>query len=277
MSDVSLGILFLFLLLLLLGFWLVRLYRKGVAQRKSELEEYRRRAEEAEHALRRQLDTTQFIIVAEHRVFLDGEKGSGKSALIAKLANPATDITKLRKTAGVAALQHTLCDQPFTDPAQPEKRMIRRHTLGYYDVPGERPQQLRELVNDKGAPDVLIFVVDGTNIEAGLSRFSEDRIVYLYGDKHVQATLKCSILYVSKSDIVVSKSDIIGDGQRYQIEQKIKTTLWPIFEQARLKPKVFFGSALTGDRLQEILGHIIGELDLAQYYAVHPSMQQNVG
>jgi hypothetical protein len=238
--------------------------RGGHAKCKKQIADAEARADAVEQKLIKFQRGVRYFYQKEHRVFFDGEKAAGKSALVAKLVNPAVDIQKLKSTAGWVGLQQFLADEPFKDPQYPDNEAVRRHVLGYYDVPGETPEQLQALAEQQ-PPEAVIFVVDGTNPEASLARFSNERIVYFYGAKDIRASIKSSVIYVSKSDV-------LGDGPRQQIESYVRANLVPKLEKAGLTPTIVFGSALTGDHLPDVSSAIVKNLGLDKWLPQHPSV-----
>lgn len=238
------------------------------AECKKQIADALARAQAAETQLKTFKKGVQYFYTKEHRVFLDGEKFSGKSALVAKLVNPTVDITGLQATQGWVGLQQFLCDEPFEDPRHPGSQAIRRHILGYYDVPGETPEQLQQLAEQQ-APAAVIFVVDGSNPEGSVSRFSNERIVYFYGAKDIKASIKSSVIYVSKSDV-------LGEGVRRQVEDYVRTNLVTRLQKAGLSPTIVFGSALTGDHLTDVAAAIVKGLDLDRWLPKHPSIGVSV-
>lgn len=248
---------------MILGFIVIAAFIWALVASVKKMKAALRRADAAERALADQISKTEFFHPIEHRIFLDGEKAAGKSALVAKLLNPTTDIRTLQGTQAWVGLQQFLCDEPITDTEHPERRTVKKHFLAYYDVPGETPEELRDLANEK-PPDAVIFVIDGTNVDASIARFSQDRIVYFYGAPDIKSKIQGSVIYVSKSDVVAGHL-------REQTEDRVRSTLLPLLKRAGLQPKIVFGSALTGDRLPEITGHLVESFKLSSFLPVHPS------
>jgi hypothetical protein len=199
-----------------------------------------------------------------HRVLVDGPKASGKSALIAKWVNPATDISTLAASQGVTRIPHLICEEPYADPAHPGRTRVRRHSLVYIDVPGEKQDVIRKLV-DEQPPEIMLFVADPLDLDGTVDRITADRFVYLYGAKDVHDSLKCCILYVSKAD----KFD---PGTREQILVSVRERTLPLFQKAGLDPILIFGSALTGENLPVALGEIYKHLGLDKFLFKHPSL-----
>lgn len=198
-------------------------------------------------------------------VTLDGTKACGKSALVARWINPGTDITKLGATTGIATQGPVhVCSNFF------EKNGIKhehRFRLNIYDVGGELEEQLAEIFDEKKV-NVAILVIDPTKLEMTIERFSPNilRRTYLY--KGALDTIRCLVLYISKTDIATPEQiERANEIARSRILPHLEHR-YPLGE----KSIVIAGSARTGHNLHELLGFISNKLGFAQYYEKHKSL-----
>ena len=200
----------------------------------------------------------------DYHILLDGAESSGKSALVAKWANPAVKIEKLSKSAGLAEIPIYLCSK-FSNSNDGKREEI-RYRLTFQDVPGEHNGLLSDVIYDNKGIHFLILVVDPTNPEISFQRLNPTHLKDLYTGQIFMKKINSVLIYISKSDLLNSPDDL------QSVKDRVREEIIDIFRPFGIKPFVFVGSAKTGNGLYDALGYIVKKVDVEQYFIKHQSI-----
>lgn len=197
----------------------------------------------------------------DYSVLVDGPQSSGKSAIVAKWADPTADITKIGATAGLAKLALFLCRRQY------EQDGVKRETwyrLKFFDVPGEQLEIILPIIL-KEQPRIIMLVIDPTKERESFQRLNPGHIKLLYGNDSVRDMAAGFLVYISKADLVPHET-------LRRIEQKVNEQIVAPLKHSHPHAFVFSGSALDGRGLHSGLAYMIGQLGLSRYYVRHQSL-----
>jgi hypothetical protein len=197
----------------------------------------------------------------DHGVLVDGAPAAGKSAIVAKWADPTVDIQKLGKTAVLAKLGIYLCSQFFERGA---RKLETRHRLKFLDIPGEHFDVLLPAIV-KERPKFIMLVVDPTRETESFERLNPGHIRTLYANETVAEMVAGLLVYISKTDAV-------EDATISRVRERVDKEIVPYLKPRHPNAYVFAGSASSGHGLHDGLAYMIKQLGLQSHYVKHQSL-----
>lgn len=221
------------------------------------LEERLQRAEhEAEH-YREKLQQRPESTRKTYRIVALGMKGTGKTSLTLKWANPLADLNSID---GTKSEQY----ERNVSRVQTDKE-VTEHVFEVLDWGGEH---LASAVQEMSTSEVhgLLFVVDlggkdakrvePERIAAQLREFQPESLRYFFVPK-LMASCKTVVLFINKSDLV--------PGTPAQIEEEARRLFQPLITNLaqRANPielKVFVGSANSGHSTHVLFAHFVEKI-----------------
>ncbi|MCY2968673.1 MAG: hypothetical protein NT069_34455, partial [Planctomycetota bacterium] len=225
--------------------------------------EVRLRAKEAEIA-KLKAEFEAFKATLTHRtqtdygVLVDGITKSGKSAIIAKWADPSVDIKNISKTLGIFEIAVYLCSRLFKAGGRLREQA---HRLKFVDVPGESTGVLSDVLHE-GRCKFVMLVVDPTQEEASFIHLNTKRLKELYTPKIV-ADQVCTLL------VYISKSDQVQPERLAAIRDRVENEIVGPLRHRYPSTYTFHGSALDGTGLHNALGFMAKQLGISEYFVKH--------
>lgn len=212
--------------------------------------------EEAEH-YREKLEARPESTRKTYRIVALGIKGTGKTSLTLKWANPLAD---LKNIDGTKSEQYERNISRVNTGKE-----VTEHVFEVVDWGGEH---MVEAVQEMTAADVhgLLFVVDlggkdaigvePARVQAQIKEFQADSLRYYFGPK-LLGSCKTVVLFINKSDLI--------PGTPAQIEQEARRLFQPLIttlaKQANpIELKVFVGSANSGHSTHVLFAHFVEKI-----------------
>lgn len=197
-----------------------------------------------------------WIRYKDHFVILDGEKGSGKSALLAKWLNPSIDISNVNISHSQAVTAYTfhLCSETIPEG---DKLVEVQHRLRFIDVPGEALEHFPDILLET-PPSIALLVVDPLALDQSLARFSPAHCSVLYGSRALAGSVKGVAIYVSKSDM---DPRLVA-----AVTRKAKMSVAKELERYQQRIEVIPGSAKTGKGIPELQSFICSAIGVDRLF-----------
>ncbi|WP_437713277.1 hypothetical protein WMF45_46380 [Sorangium sp. So ce448] len=204
--------------------------------------------------LRRELDARPKIAQKRYRILTLGVKGTGKTSLTLKWANPLVDLGKLQGTK-IERYERTVSHVSTKDE-------ITEHIFEIGDWGGEHLVEAQhELVVDE-VHGLLLVVdlatrdgrqVDPARIEEQIREFQPQSLRYFFGSKTLSAC-KAVVLFINKSDVL--------SGTPAEIELEAHRHYRPLIEgierfKNHVDTRVLVGSASYGHSTHHLFSHFV--------------------
>jgi len=212
--------------------------------------------QEAKH-YREKLDERPESTRKTYRIVALGMKGTGKTSLTLKWANPLADL---------GAIDTTKSEQYERNVSRVQSgKEVTEHVFEVLDWGGEH---MVDAVQEMSNSEVhgLLFVVDlggkdakgiePERVQAQLREFQPEALRYFFGSK-LMSSCKTVVLFINKSDLI--------PGTPTQIEQEARRVFQPLItnlaKQANpIELKVFVGSANSGHSTHVLFGHFVEKI-----------------
>jgi GTPase SAR1 family protein len=192
-----------------------------------------------------------------YRIVALGMKGTGKTSLTLKWANPLADLGSIDGTKSEQYERNISRVQTAKE--------VTEHVFEVLDWGGEH---MVDAVQEMSRSDVhgLLFVVDlggkdakgvePERVQAQLREFQPEALRYYFGSK-LMTSCKTVVLFINKSDLI--------PGTPAQIEEEARRLFQPLItnlaKQANpIELKVFVGSANSGHSTHVLFGHFVEKI-----------------
>lgn len=215
-------------------------------QARQEATHYREKLEERPESTRK-----------TYRIVTLGMKGTGKTSLTLKWANPLADL---------GSIDGTKSEQYERNVSRVQTgKEVTEHVFEVLDWGGEH---MVDAVQEMSNSDVhgLLFVVDlggkdakgiePERVQAQLREFQPEALRYFFGSK-LMASCKTVVLFINKSDLI--------PGTPADIEEEARRLFQPLItnlaKQANpIELKVFVGSSNSGHSTHVLFGHFVEKI-----------------
>lgn len=221
------------------------------------MEERLARAEHQAKHYREKLEQRPESTRKTYRIVALGMKGTGKTSLTLKWANPLADLSSIDGTKSEQYERNVSRVQTGNE--------VTEHVFEVLDWGGEH---MASAVQEMSTSDVqgLLFVVDlggkdakavePSRIQAQLREFSPESLRYFFVPR-LMASCKTVVLFINKSDLV--------PGTPAQIEEEARRLFQPLItnlaKQANpIELKVFVGSANSGHSTHVLFAHFVEKI-----------------
>lgn len=204
--------------------------------------------------LRRELDVRPKITQKRYKILTLGIKGTGKTSLTLKWANPLVDLGKLQGTK-IERYERTVSHMS-------SKEELTEHIFEIGDWGGEHLVEAQhELVMDE-VHGLLMVVdlatkdgrqVDPARIEEQIREFQPQSLRYFFGSKTLTAC-KAVVLFINKSDVL--------SGTPAEIEAEARKHYRPLIDaierfKNHVDTRVLVGSASYGHGTHHLFSHFV--------------------
>ncbi len=218
-----------------------------------QLEEARKEVQHYQEKLEQRPESTR----KTYRIVTLGAKGTGKTSLTLKWANPLADLTSID---GTKSEQY----ERNVSRVQSGKEVI-EHVFEVLDWGGDH---IVNAVQEMSTSDVhgLLFVVDlggkdakavePERVQAQLNEFQPESLRYFFVPK-LMSSCKTIVLFINKSDLI--------PGTPAQIEQEARRLFQPLITNLAklanpIELKVFVGSANSGHSTHVLFAHFVEKI-----------------
>lgn len=218
-----------------------------------QLEEARKEAQHYREKLEARPESTR----KTYRIVTLGAKGTGKTSLTLKWANPLADLTAID---GTKSEQY----ERNVSRVQSGKEVV-EHVFEVLDWGGEH---MVDAVQEMSTSDVhgLLFVVDlggkdakgvdTERVQSQLKEFQPGSLRYFFVPK-LMSSCKTVVLFINKSDLI--------PGTPTQIEQEARRLFQPLINDLAklanpIELKVFVGSANSGHSTHVLFAHFVEKI-----------------
>ncbi|WP_434045567.1 MULTISPECIES: hypothetical protein [Sorangium] len=204
--------------------------------------------------LRRELDARPKVTQKRYKILTLGIKGTGKTSLTLKWANPLVDLGKLQGTK-IERYERTVSHVSTKDE-------LTEHVFEIGDWGGEHLVEAQHELVVEEVHGLLLVVdlaikdgrqVDPARIEDQIREFQPQSLRYFFGSKTLTAC-KAVVLFINKSDVL--------SGTPAEVEQEAHRHYQPLISALeRLKnhvdTRVLVGSASYGHSTHHLFSHFV--------------------
>ncbi|NUQ73180.1 MAG: hypothetical protein HUU21_06475 [Polyangiaceae bacterium] len=207
--------------------------------------------------LRAELDRRPRLARRTYKILTLGIKGTGKTSLTLKWANPLIDLGKIEGTK-IERYQRTVSQVLVND-------VMTEHVFEIGDWGGEHiVEALHELIIDEIHGLLLVVdlggegatTVDPARVQQQLREFEPPSLRYFFGPRTL-ASCKTVVLFINKADLIA--------GTPAQVEAEAKKYYAPLISELmkyreQVDVCVFVGSASYGHSIHHLFSHFVVEI-----------------
>lgn len=213
--------------------------------------------------LRAELDKRPRLATRTYKILTLGIKGTGKTSLTLKWANPLIDLGKIEGTK-IERYQRTVSQVLMND-------VMTEHVFEIGDWGGEHiVEALHELIIDEIHGLLLVVdlggegakTVDPARVQAQLREFEPPSLRYFFGPRTL-ASCQTVVLFINKADLIA--------GTPAQVEAEAKKYYAPLLNELmtyreHVDIRVFVGSASYGHSIHHLFSHFVVKILPASAY-----------